>query len=219
MTDTRDPASDDRARMVAVQLRARDITDERVLAAMAAVPREAFVAPAERDRAYGDHPLSIGAGQTISQPYIVARMAQLLAVRRGDRVLEVGTGSGYAAAVLAELGCRVTTLEREPSLARSARARLAGLGYADRVTVELGDGSQGWAAGAPWDGIIVAAGAPAVPPALREQLGDGRRLVIPVGTLRDQELLVVVRHGSEYAEHSDGPCVFVPLLGAAGWEA
>jgi protein-L-isoaspartate(D-aspartate) O-methyltransferase len=203
--------------MVADQLLARDITDPRVIAAMDAVPREAFVGARDRAHAYEDHPLSIGAGQTISQPYIVARMTQLLAVGRGDRVLDVGTGSGYQAAVLAELGCRVTSIEREPDLARRAAERLAALGYGDRVTVVAGDGTLGLTDGAPWDGIIVAAAAPAIPDALRVQLGDGRRLVIPVGTRREQQLLVVERHGSEWVERSDGACVFVPLIGAAGW--
>jgi protein-L-isoaspartate(D-aspartate) O-methyltransferase len=217
MDEARDRAGAARARMVADQLLARDITDPRVIAAMDAVPREAFVAARDRAHAYEDHPLSIGAGQTISQPYIVARMTQLLAVGRGDRVLDVGTGSGYQAAVLAELGCRVASIEREPDLTRRARERLAALGYGDRVTVVAGDGTLGLADGAPWDGIIVAAAAPAIPDALREQLGDGRRLVIPVGTRREQQLLVVERHGSEWLERSDGACVFVPLIGVAGW--
>jgi len=205
--------------MVADQLLARDITDPRVIAAMDAVPREAFVAASLREHAYEDHPLSIGAGQTISQPYIVARMTQLLAVSPGDHVLDVGTGSGYQAAVLAELGCLVTSVEREPSLARDARQRLEALGYADRVTVTTGDGTLGLPDGAPWDGIIVAAAAPEVPDALRNQLGEGRRLVIPVGTRREQQLLVVERHGGEWLERPDGACVFVPLIGEAGWRA
>jgi protein-L-isoaspartate(D-aspartate) O-methyltransferase len=161
---------------------------------------------------------SIGAGQTISQPYIVARMAELLRVSDGDRVLEVGTGSGYAAAILAELGCRVTTIERDRGLADDARRRLADLGYAERVDVRTGDGSLGVPDEAPWDGIVVAAAAPAVPAALRDQLGDGRRLVIPVGSRREQQLLVIERHGNEWAERSDGSCVFVPLLGDGGWD-
>jgi len=217
MDQARDRAGVARARMVADQLLARDITDPRVIAAMDAVPREAFVAERDRGQAYEDHPLSIGRGQTISQPYIVARMTQLVAVVRGDRVLDVGTGSGYQAAVLAELGCRVTSIEREPALAREARQRLAALGYGDRVTVVAGDGTLGLPEDAPWDGIVVAAAAPEVPEALRNQLGDGRRLVIPVGTRREQQLLVVERHGNEWLERSDGACVFVPLIGAEGW--
>ena len=204
--------------MVADQLLARDITNPRVIAAMDAVPREAFVSARDRAHAYEDHPLSIGSGQTISQPYIVARMTQLLAVERGDRVLDVGTGSGYQAAILAELGCRVTSVEREPGLARDARQRLEALGYGDRVTVVAADGTLGLAEGAPWDGIVVAAAAPEIPEALRKQLGDGRRMVIPVGTRQEQQLIVVERHGSEWLERSDGACVFVPLIGAEGWD-
>lgn len=203
--------------MVEAQLRARDIRDERVLAAMAAVPREAFVAEAEQSQAYEDNPLPIGAGQTISQPYIVARMTELLGVHEGDRILDVGTGSGYQAAILAELGCRVTSIEREDRLADQARRRLAHLGYADRVDVRVGDGSLGVPEGAPWDGIVVAAAAPEVPSALREQLADGRRMVIPVGSRREQALIVVERHGDDWTERSDGPCVFVPLIGEEGW--
>ncbi len=217
MDETRDRASDARARMVADQLLARGIRDARVIAAMDAVPREAFVGESLRNQAYDDHPLPIGAEQTISQPYIVARMTELLGVGRGDRVLDVGTGSGYQAAVLAELGCRVTSVERSPALAAEAGERLARLGYGDRVTVTTGDGTLGVAEGAPWDGILVAAAAPAVPEALRNQLGDGRRLVIPVGSRRQQQLLVVTRHGGEWLERSDGACVFVPLIGAGGW--
>jgi protein-L-isoaspartate(D-aspartate) O-methyltransferase len=219
MDEARARLREARARMVADQLLARDITDPRVIAAMDAVPREAFVAASLRDQAYGDHPLPIGHGQTISQPYIVARMTQLLGVGPGDRVLEVGTGSGYQAAILAELGCTVASVEREPALAGEARDRLVALGYADLVTVTAGDGTLGDAAGAPWDGIIVAAAAPAIPGALRDQLGDGRRLVIPVGSRREQQLLVVERHGSEWVERSDGLCVFVPLVGAEGWRS
>ncbi|HEX5828598.1 MAG TPA: protein-L-isoaspartate(D-aspartate) O-methyltransferase [Candidatus Limnocylindrales bacterium] len=214
-----DPEREARARMVDAQLRARDIRDERVLAAMEAVPREAFVPAEERRAAYLDGPLPIGAGQTISQPYIVARMTELLRVGPGDRVLDIGTGSGYQAAVLAELGCAVTSVEREASLAAGARRRLEALGYTDRVDVRVGDGTLGVPEGAPWDGIVVAAAAPSVPDPLREQLGEGRRLVVPVGPRDHQQLIVVERHGTEWREWSDGPCVFVPLIGEAGWEA
>jgi protein-L-isoaspartate(D-aspartate) O-methyltransferase len=186
---------------------------------MEAVPREAFVPAEERRAAYLDGPLPIGAGQTISQPYIVARMSELLRVGPADRVLDIGTGSGYQAAVLAELGCVVTSVEREASLAAGARRRLEALGYADRVDVRVGDGTLGVPEGAPWDGIVVAAAAPSVPDPLREQLGEGRRLVVPVGPRDHQQLIVVERHGSEWREWSDGPCVFVPLIGEAGWEA
>ncbi|MEW6225182.1 MAG: protein-L-isoaspartate(D-aspartate) O-methyltransferase [Chloroflexota bacterium] len=218
MDDVRALMRDARARMVADQLRRRDVRDEGVLAAMGAVPREAFVPEHERSWAYEDGPLPIGGGQTISQPYIVARMTELLHVGPGDRVLEIGTGSGYQAAVLAELGCRVSSIERDAGLAAAARARLRELGYGDRVDVRVGDGSLGDPEGAPWDAILVTAGAPEIPAALREQLGEGRRLVIPVGTRWDQELLVVERHGTEWTERSDGGCVFVPLIGAGGWD-
>lgn len=218
MRDARDPSADDRARMVADQLRARGIRDERVLAAMGRVPREEFVPEQERYAAYLDGPLPIGAGQTISQPYVVARMTELLAVGAGERVLEIGTGSGYQAAILAELGCRVTTIERDRGLAEAAAARLARLEYGDLVAVRWADGSLGDPDGAPWDGILVAAAAPSIPDALREQLGEGRRLVLPVGSRGQQELLVVERHGDEWRETSDGAVVFVPLIGAGGWE-
>jgi protein-L-isoaspartate(D-aspartate) O-methyltransferase len=217
MNEARAQADLARARMVTDQLRGRDIRDERVLAAMTAVPRESFIPANVRRLAYDDAPLPIGGGQTISQPYIVARMTELLNAGPDERVLEIGGGSGYQAAVLAEIGCLVTTIERDPDLARSARDHLDELGYTDRVTVLVGDGSLGDPAGAPWDGILVAAAAPAVPDALREQLGDGRRLVIPVGTRTNQQLLVVERHGNEWTERSDGACVFVPLVGAGGW--
>jgi protein-L-isoaspartate(D-aspartate) O-methyltransferase len=203
--------------MVQSQLRDRGINDPRVLAAMAAVPREAFVPEQERRAAYQDGPLPIGAGQTISQPYMVARMTELLHLTGGERVLDIGTGSGYQAAVLAELGCTVTSIERDAGLAQSAAERLAALGFGGRVEVRVGDGTLGAPDGAPWDGIVVAAAAPSIPDALREQLADGRRMVIPIGSRREQDLIVVERHGAEWREWSDGPCVFVPLIGEAGW--
>ncbi len=218
MDEARARASEARARMVADQLRGRGIRDERVLAAMSVVPREAFVLNEDRDLAYRDGPLPIGSGQTISQPFMVARMTELLGVAPGERVLEIGTGSGYQAAVLAQMGCRVSGIERDLALAQAARDRLAALGYADQVEVRVADGSLGAPDGAPWDGIVVAAAAPAVPDALREQLGEGRRLVIPVGSRWLQDLVVVERHGAEWREQNDGPCVFVPLIGSGGWD-
>lgn len=204
--------------MVERQLRARGIADEAVLAAILAVPREAFVPERLLDAAYEDEALPIESGQTISQPYIVGRMTELLHVGPGDSVLDIGTGSGYQAAVLAELGCRVVSIERHPDLAASARERLERLGYGESVEVRTGDGSVGDPSGAPWRGIVVAAAAPVVPPALTAQLDPtGGRLVIPVGSRDRQDLLVVERRGNTLSERNDGPVMFVPLIGAEGF--
>ena len=209
-----DPA---RTRMVEEQLVRRGIADTAVLAAMRAVPREAFVPPGFAGAAYADGPLPIGAGQTLSQPYIVALMAEAAAIRPGDRVLEVGAGSGYAAAVLAALGAEVWAIERRPDLAEAARARLARLGYG-RVALRTGDGSAGWPEAAPFAAILVSAGAPAVPRALTAQLAPGGRLVAPVGSRRVQTLRVVTRQGEDgFSEASRGAVSFVPLVGAEGW--
>lgn len=212
-----DPAKQ-RAEMVAAQLRSRGIADERVLEAMATVPREHFLGERQRAFAYADEALPIESGQTISQPYVVARMTELLGTRAGDRILEIGTGSGYQAAVLAALGCRVTSIERHADLAATARERLAAWPPADSVEVRVGDGTLGAPDGAPWDGIIVTAAGPSVPPSLREQLADGARLVLPVGPRERQQLLVITRHGNEWTEESDGAVVFVPLIGDEGFE-
>ena len=215
-----DRARDERTRMVDTQLRARGIADERVLAALLAVPRDEFVGEDQRNSAYVDDALPIDAGQTISQPYIVGRMTELLRVEPGDRVLDVGTGSGYQAAVLAVMGCRVVSIERHPSLADAARERLTRLGYGANVEIRVGDGSVGDPAGAPWRGILVAAAAPSIPDALREQLAvDGGRLVIPVGTRDRQNLIAVERAGDTWTEVNDGPVAFVPLVGEAGFDA
>jgi protein-L-isoaspartate(D-aspartate) O-methyltransferase len=206
-----------RARMVTEQLEARGFDDPAVLAAMRRVPRHLFVETTLREHAYDDTPLPIGERQTISQPYMVALMSEALVIHSGARVLEVGTGSGYQAAVLAEMGARVLTLERIPALGTRAREVLAALGYADRVTVELGDGTLGAPAGAPYDGIIVTAGAPQIPRPLVEQLGGGC-LVLPMG---DDELqtLVRIRRGPDgLIEEYLGECRFVKLLGSYGWE-
>lgn len=203
--------------MVAHQLERRGIRDPRVLEVMATTPREEFVPGVPTSLAYDDRALPIEAGQTISQPYMVARMTELLNVEPGDRILEVGTGSGYQAAVLARLGARVTTIERHPDLAESARERLAALGI-EGVDMRVGDGSQGEPEGAPWDGIVVTAGAPSIPDALRGQLAIGARLVIPVGPRYQQDLIVVERRGpNDWEEWSDGAVVFVPLVGEGGW--
>jgi protein-L-isoaspartate(D-aspartate) O-methyltransferase len=219
MDEPRGEATDAaRATMVAEQLRLRGIADERILRVMGEVPRDRFVPLANRSIAYADEALPIASGQTISQPYIVARMTELLAPAAGARILEIGTGSGYQAAILAALGCVVVSIERHADLAEAARVRLAELGFGGRVEVRVGDGSAGDPAGAPWDGIIVTAAAPSIPAPLREQLApDGGRLVIPVGERSRQDLLLVVRQGDEWDEENDGPCVFVPLVGKQGF--
>jgi protein-L-isoaspartate(D-aspartate) O-methyltransferase len=203
--------------MVEEQLRGRDIEDERVLRAMGRVPRELFVPEAYRARAYEDAALPIGGGQTISQPYMVARICEALALRGGERVLDVGTGSGYQAAVLAELAGEVHTIERIASLAETARAALAAAGY-ERVRVHVGDGTLGLAEHAPFAAIAVAAAAPDVPPSLYDQLEPGGRLVIPVGGRAGQELQLVVRSPDGPAVLRSVPCRFVPLVGAEGFD-
>jgi protein-L-isoaspartate(D-aspartate) O-methyltransferase len=204
--------------MVERQLRQRGITDERVLEALGRVSRELFVPEGERDLAYADGALPIGFGQTISQPYIVAVICALLRLEGTERVLDVGTGSGYQAAVLAELAREVTTIERVPELVERARAALADAGYAN-VDVRLGDGSVGVPEKAPFDAIAVAAAAPAVPDALYEQLAEGGRLVLPRGSRWGQDLVVVVKTEHGPVERASVPCRFVPLLGAEGFQA
>jgi protein-L-isoaspartate(D-aspartate) O-methyltransferase len=202
--------------MVQQQLRARDVADERVLAAMERVPRELFVPDDLRPRAYDDEALPIGSGQTISQPYMVARICETLALHGRERVLDVGTGSGYQAAVLAELAAEVHSVERIPELAEHARESLRAAGY-ERVQVHVGDGTLGDAAHAPFDAIAVAAAAPDLPESLYAQLRPNGRLAIPVGSRRSQELQLVVRSPEGPAVVSTVPCRFVPLVGEEGF--
>ena len=207
-----------RRSMVEDQLRQRGIVDQRVLDAMGRVPRELFVEEDDRDRAYLDMPLSIGFGQTISQPYMVALICQTADVREGDKVLDIGTGSGYQAAVLAALGALVHSIERIPELARRARERLEAAGYGG-VVVHVGDGSLGLRDEAAFDAITVAAAAPELPQTLYEQLVLGGRLVVPVGGPAGQRLDVAVRSPEGPAVVHSVPCRFVPLVGAAGYRA
>lgn len=198
--------------MVERQLRRRGIADERVLAAMERVPRELFVPEELREHAYADGALPIGSGQTISQPFMVALICEQLALRGHERVLDVGTGSGYQAAVLAELAREVHSIERLPELAESARESLAAAGYAERVQVHVGDGTRGLPEHAPYAAIAVAAAAAAPPPALYEQLEPRGRLVVPVGEPFEQRLEVVVRTPEGPAILDSVPCRFVPLI-------
>jgi protein-L-isoaspartate(D-aspartate) O-methyltransferase len=202
--------------MVARQIRRRGIRSSGVLHAMRTVERHLFVLPQQTHVAYADEPLPIGGGQTISQPYMVAAMADALSLGGGELVLEVGAGSGYQAAVLSRLAREVIAIETQPVLFSSARERLARLGYAN-VRMEQGDGSAGWPAGAPYDAILVTAGAPSVPQPLIDQLRQGGRLVIPVGTSEQQTLLRIVKHEGRAVEQSLHACRFVPLLGRYGW--
>jgi protein-L-isoaspartate(D-aspartate) O-methyltransferase len=208
----------ERERMVEEQLVARGVTDPRVLAAMRRLPREEFVDEALRDRAYGDHPLPIGDGQTISQPFIVGRMTELLRLDGREKVLEVGTGCGYQAAVLAELAARVCTIERIPRLATRARETLERLGYRN-VWVRAANGTLGWPDEAPFDRILVAAGGPSVPPPLFEQLAEGGRMVMPVGDEASQVLEVIEKAQGTMRVTRDSGCVFVKLVGKYAWES
>ena len=205
-----------RERMVAEQLRGRGIRDERVLAAMARIPRHRFVEEALASRAYGDSALPIGEGQSISQPYMVALMSVALGLRGGERVLEVGTGSGYQTAVLAELAEKVFSVERVRALAERAQHRLGEFGYYN-TRIRVGDGSLGWAEEGPFDAILVTAGAPRIPEALAAQLAPGGRLVVPVGPEAGQVLRRIVhRVDGQTVEDLTG-CTFVKLVGEGGW--
>ena len=207
----------ERRRMVETQLRRRGIRDERVLRAMGEIPREEFVPPDERVMAYADDPVHIGFGQTISQPYMTALMAESLELKGAETVLEVGGGSGYAAAVLGALAARVVAVEIIPGLAQFARENLRRTGRDANVTVVTGDGSMGYRELARFDAISVAAGAPDVPPSLLDQLNDPGTLVIPVGDRGDQELRVLRKEGGETRQRVATMCRFVPLRGGEGW--
>ena len=208
----------EREAMVERQLRSRGITDERILQAFLEVPREAFVAPGYGREAYGDHPLPIEAGQTISQPYIVALMIEAAAIQPGRRVLEVGAGSGYAAAVISRIAARVVAIERQPELVGVARERLRRLGY-NNVEIVEGDGTKGWPDGAPYDAILAAASGSHVPRPLIEQLAPGGSLVMPIGSPGWVQNLVRIRKAEDGSlQQSDlGEVRFVPLIGEEGW--
>lgn len=207
----------ERNRMVDEDIIPRGVKDPRVLAALRKVPRHEFMPEALRDRSYGDHAMPIGEGQTISQPYIVALMTELMELKATDRVLEVGTGSGYQAAVLAELSGKVFTVERVKPLADKARATLDRLGYRN-VAMKVFDGTYGWKDMGPYDAIMVTAASPDVPQPLVEQLKPGGRLVIPVGERYSQVLLQIVKMEQGVERRASVPVVFVPLIGNHGWK-
>ena len=207
----------ERSRMVEEQIMGRGVKDARVLAAMRKIPRHEFLPEAIRGVAYADQALPIGEGQTMSQPYIVALVTELLDLKATERVLEIGTGSGYQAAVLAELCEKVYTVERVKTLAAQARVVLDRLGYKN-VAIKVYDGTYGWKEMAPFDAVIVTAGSPDVPSAVVDQLRDGGRLVIPVGERYAQQLLKIVRKAEGTVTEKSIPCVFVPLIGAHGWK-
>jgi protein-L-isoaspartate(D-aspartate) O-methyltransferase len=207
----------ERARENLVRYLEREIADKRVIEAMKRIPREAFVPPEQYHAAYDDRPLSIGFGQTISQPFIVALMVQALELTGNEKVLELGTGSGYEAAILAELAQQVVTVECIPQLAESAKQVLGKLGYSN-IEVHVTGRTLGWAEGAPYDAIIVSAGAPTVPQVLLEQLASNGRLVIPVGSRWQQELCKVTKRRKGNEIENLGGCYFVPLIGEGAWE-
>ena len=207
---------DKKQREMVTRLRERGISDEKVLAAMAKVPRHKFVAAGMELQAYDEKALPIGFGQTISHPYTVALMTEHLQVKKGDRILEIGSGSGYQAAVLCEMGAVVFSIERIRQLAEAARQKLENLKY--HCILRVGDGTLGWRQYAPFDGIIVTAGAPVVPETLKEQLKDGARLLIPVGDKESQRLLCYSKKGDSLEEKIAGHLKFVPLIGAGGWK-
>jgi protein-L-isoaspartate(D-aspartate) O-methyltransferase len=215
-TAVSDPFHTRRVAMVELQLRARGIRDPRVLAAMGRVPRHEFLGPEFQREAYEDRPLPIGHGQTVSQPYIVAAMLEALELQPADRVLEVGTGSGYQTALLAELTAKVYSIERHAALAERAREALARLGYRE-VEVVVGDGTEGLPNAAPFDAILVSAAAPRLPPPLLEQLAEGGRMIVPVGFAEGQELELVRKHQGRPLITRLDACRFVPLIGREGF--
>ena len=215
---TEDEYHQARQQMVARQIAGRGISNPRVLEAMARVPRHQFIPPNSLAHAYADGPLPIGASQTISQPYIVAEMTELLDPQPTDRVLEIGVGSGYQTAILAELSGEVIGLERIPSLASEAKHRLNELGY-HNVTIHVGDGTEGYSAKAPYDGILVAAAAPSIPEPLMAQLANNGRLIIPIGESDEQVLELVIRKGGSLHIYRLTPVRFVPLIGKYGHAA
>ena len=210
-TSDRDDFAAARRRMVEVDLRGDGIRDERVLLAMDTVPRHEFVPPELRSEAYANRPLPIGGGQTISQPFIVALMSERLSLRRGDKVLEIGTGSGYQAAVLAELGCDVYSVEILPDLAETARQRLDRLGY--KVHVRAGDGFYGWPEAAPFDAVIITAATPEVPQTLVQQLAEGGRIILPLGRHDGQDLVLGTKTPAGLDLRTLGGVAFVPMTG------
>ena len=212
------PRADERLRMVERQIQPRGVFDPRVLSAMREVPRHLFIPPPHDQSAYEDCPLPIGNGQTISQPYIVALMTDLVRTRPGDHVLEIGTGCGYQAAVLSVLVRRVISIERIPAVADLARKNLTALHY-DNVEVIVGDGTMGYPPSAPYNGIIITASAPAIPAPLIDQLVVGGRLVAPVGNREIQELVVIHKQGATITRKHHGGVRFVPLIGEHGWSA
>jgi protein-L-isoaspartate(D-aspartate) O-methyltransferase len=211
-----DETLDQRRRMVDFQIRGRGLRDERLLSVFEHVPRHLFVPQGLRHAAYDDTPLPIGDDQTISQPYIVALMVDLLELNGSERVLEIGTGSGYEAAILGGMAARVETIEIVPNLAIIAQHLLKDLGYSN-VHVHIGDGTLGWSEAAPYQAIVTAAAAPGIPEPLLEQLADGGRLVLPVEEGHQQYLKKITRHGNDYDEHVVAAVAFVPLLGKYGW--
>ncbi len=204
-----------RKKMVETQLIPRGIKDKKVIEAFLTVPREKFVPENLKESAYDDTPLPIGEGQTISQPYIVALMTELLQLKGGEKVLEIGTGSGYQAAILSEIGCEVYSVERIPSLAKRAGKILQQLGYI--VKIKIGDGTLGWEEYAPYDGIIVTAAGPKIPQSLLTQLKEGGRIVMPVGDLFTQDLIRITKVKGKFIKENFGGCQFVPLKGKEGW--